>query len=106
MPRGRPKKIKPLAAPVATTSEPEYLVTLKVNGIEVTASDKDLMDAIKKIHVETFKTMGVLKVERDGKKAERLLPIWKMKHLFNPLQSFSSDIHRTIQLKYFQLFFR
>lgn len=52
----------------------KYKVTLKVNEKTYEAKGDTLLDAVSQIHVDfPIKTKGILRVEKDGKTAERTL---------------------------------
>lgn len=72
-----PKAAKPKAA---------YLVTLKLNDDIYVGEADTAEDAIRQIKPPFYKTKGVLRIEKDGKSAERILNIIQMKRLFSGIE--------------------
>ena len=91
----RPKKIKPVIA-----SESLYKATLKANGKEYQGEAETLVEAIRLITPEHYKTRGTLRVEFEGKKIDRFLFIPQMRKLFGGGGSLTAKIAMESTVKF------
>lgn len=78
-----------------------YKVTLKLNNKEFIAEDEVLAEALGKLEKPgIIKTTGVLIVEKDGKRHERILNVLKIKILY------TNEVYREISAKNLEHFLK
>lgn len=80
--KNKVKKVETLPV-VSNPVKSLYNVVLKLNGQDFKSGGLTLLDAFRGVRPESFKTRGLLQIEKDGKKAERYLFIPQMRKLFS-----------------------
>ena len=74
---GRKKKI------IEAVNPSSYILTFKVNGRSSTTTGSSVLEALREIKPEPFKTKGLITVEHNGNKIERLFAVFKLRKLFS-----------------------
>lgn len=85
MPKGRPKK---------RDGESLYKAVLTVQGKKYHSTGNTLIESLEALSPGRVRTSGILSVEHDGKKSERILNAFSISRMFA-----LSPITREIQLK-------
>ena len=102
--RGSKNKVKKIIDPTTSAQgdqKPIYFVSFSVNGQELKTTGNTLLEAMRELKPDTFKTKGILKVVYGDKKVDRILNIPQMKKLFlGDLNSFTKKVAMESTVKY------